>query len=137
MFADTLSKKELVLYHLSRRDCMIDMSGMDYLMPTQTIANLIGCSKSTAYRILKQLLKEGLVAKGSEGVYNEDEYRPLCYRGWYITPKVRYTDVFKRANWEVSKAMRTCWDIVPAQYYATNTAQWHSKFSERSNIHES
>ena len=67
----------------------------------------------------------------------DDELRVWCIKGWVITPKVRYMEIYKWANWRESKIMWEIWQIVPSEYYATNTAQWnewkkslHEKISE-------
>lgn len=122
-----LSFQDKVLYILCCYDCQLDMSGFDGIAKTSTIARLIGCSQYKVRKQLKQFEEYGLVKRVCEGGCSDEELRVWCVRGWHITPQVRYTEVFKRANWEESKIVGECWDIVPSQYYATNTAQWNER----------
>ena len=129
----SLSFPDKVLYLLSCYDSQLDMSGYDYILTTGTAARLIERSQYKVRKVLKQFEEQGLVKRVCKGGCSDEELAVWCKKGWHITPKVRYTDIFKRANWEESKIMRECWQIVPSQYYATNTSQWHEgkrKFDE-------
>ena len=120
---DKLTEKEKTLYALCCRSCMVDMSGFDYIATTGSLAWQLGLSKYKIRKYLKEYEQEGLVKRVCEGGY-DDELGVWCIKGWVITPIVRYTDIYKRANWHESKIMWEIWQIVPSQYYATNTAQW-------------
>lgn len=126
-YFQNLSFQDKVLYILSCYDCQLDMSGFDWIARTSTIARLIGCSQYKVRKQLKQFEEQGLVKRVCEGGCSDEELRVWCVKGWHITQQVRYTEIFKRANWEESKIVGECWDIVPSQYYATNTAQWHER----------
>ena len=104
---------------------MIDMSGYDYIATTGSLAWQLGISKYKARKYLKEYEQEGLVKRVCEGGFDDDELSVWCIKGWVITPKVRYMDIYKWANWHESKIMWEIWQIVPSEYYATNTAQWH------------
>lgn len=126
-YYDKLSEKEKILYILCRRSCQIDMSGADYITTTGALQRMLKMSQYKIRKYLKEYEKDGLVARACEGGCADDELRVWCIKGWCITNKARYLEMFKYANWEESKIMRECWDIVPSQYYATNTAQWFER----------
>lgn len=115
---------------------MLDMSGYDHIATTGSLAWQLDISKYKVRKYLKEYEQEGLVERVCEGGF-DNELRVWCIKGWVITPKVRYMDIYKWANWHESKIMWEIWQIVPSQYYATNTAQWnewkkslHEKISE-------
>lgn len=122
-----LTDKEKVLYILSCRSCKLDMNGYDYITTTKSIAHQLKWSQYKVLKNLKELEKDGLSRRVCEGGCADDELRVWCVKGWTITPKVRYLDVYKWANWKESKVMWEIWQIVPSQYYKTNTAQWFEK----------
>jgi len=125
MREERLTEKERLLYELCCRSCMIDMSGYDYISTTGSLAWQLGISKYKVRKYLKEYEREGLVERVCEGGFGDDELRVWCIKGWVITPKVRYMDIYKWANWHESKIMWEIWQIVPSEYYATNTARWH------------
>lgn len=122
-----LSFPDKVLYLLCCYDCQLDMSGYDCVLTTGTAARLLECSQYKVRKVLKQFEEQGLAKRVCVGGCADDELRVWCIKWWCITPKARYTGIFKRANWEESKIMWECWQIVPSQYYKTNTAQWHKE----------
>ncbi len=128
-YIDKLSEKEKILYLLCRRSCQIDMSGYDWIMTTGSLSRMLKLSQYKIRKYLKEYEKESLVSRVCDGGCADDELRVWCIKGWCITPKARYLEMFKWANWHESKIMWEIWQIVPSQYYATNTAQWHERWS--------
>lgn len=126
-----LSLKDKILYLLCCHACGLDMSGYDCITTTGSIAKRLNCSQYMVRKYLKELEQDGLAQRVCVGGCADDELRVWCIKGWCITSKARYTDVFKRANWHESKIMWEVWQIVPSQYYATNTAQWHDRLSKK------
>ena len=126
-----LSFQDKVLYLLSCYDCQLDMSGFDWILTTGNASRLLECSQYKVRKILKQFEERGLAKRVCEGGCADDELRVFCVKGWCITPEVRHMDIFKHANYQESKIMRECWDIVPSQYYKTNTWQWHERFKSK------
>lgn len=126
-----LSFPDKVLYLLCCYDCQLDMSGYDCILTTGTAARLLECSQYKVRKVLKHFEEQGLTNRVCEGGCADDELRVWCKKGWRITQKARYTDIFKRANWEESKLMWECWQIVPSQYYKTNTAKCHDRLSQK------
>ena len=124
---DKLTEKEKVLYILSCRSCQLDMSGYAYIATSKSISRQLKWSQYKVLKNLKELEKYGFARRVCEGGCADDELRVWCIKGWTITPKARYTEIYKRANWHESKIMCDIWKIVPSQYYATNTAQWHER----------
>ena len=90
-----------VLYHLCRH-CVGIMDGwMPY--PAWCIAEQCGISISTARRRLRKLKADGYV--DSVVCYRDPEdYGPLPYHGWTITPKAQETPEYKKA-WEAEKKL--------------------------------
>lgn len=122
-----LSFDEKVLYNLCRTACQIDMSGFDYITTTGRLSHILNCSQYKVRKVLKKFEEQGLVKRVCDGGCSDDELRVFCIKGWCITHKVRYMEIFKRANWEESKIMWVIWSIPPYSYYTTNTAQWHER----------
>lgn len=129
-YFENLTFPDKILYILCCYDCQMDMSGYDYILTTGTAARLLDCSQYKVRKVLKQLEEQGLVKRVCEGGCSDEELAVWCIKGWCITDKARYKNIFKRANWQESKVMWECWQIVPSQYYATNTAQWHERNNE-------
>lgn len=123
----SLSDKDKVLYLLCRANCQLDMSGVDYIVATKNLTKSLCCTKSKAYKLVSELCKEGLAQKVSKGMYNEEYMVPVVYRGWSITSKVRYMEIYRRANWDESKLVKEIFGIVPSQFYKTNTAKWYER----------
>lgn len=119
-----LSFEDKILYLLCCRSCQVDMSGYDYIATTGSLARMLECSQYKIRKVLKRFEQDGLLKRVCEGGCTDDELRVWCIKGWCITPKARYTNIYKRANWHESKIMREVWQIVPSQYYKTNTAEW-------------
>lgn len=127
LYYKRLPFEDKILYILCCYDCQLDMSGYNYIITTGTAARLLECSQYKVRKVLKQFEEQGIAKRLCKGGCADDELRVWCIKGWRITSKARHTEIFKRANWEESKIMWECWQIVPSQYYATNTAQWHEK----------
>ena len=127
---DKITEKEKVLYILCCRSCQIDMSGYDYITTSKSISRQLKWSQYKVLKNLKELENDGLASRVCDGGCADDELRVWCIKGWTITPKARYTEIYKRANWHESKIMWEIWQIVPSQYYATNTAQWHERWDK-------
>lgn len=125
-----LSFDNKILYILCCRSCQMDMSGYDYITTTGLLSRILGSSQYKVRKTLKKLEEQGFVKRVCEGGCADDELRVWCIKGWVITPKVRYEGIFRRANWDESKTMWEIWQIVPSQYYATNTAKWHERFNK-------
>ena len=123
-YFDKLSLEEKVLYKVCYRSCGLDMSGFDCITTTSYIAESLNVSQYKVRKALKNLESHGLVKRVCEGGCADDELRVFCVKGWIINPVVRHTMIYKRANWESSKCVGHCWDIVPSQFYATQTAEW-------------
>lgn len=128
---DKLTEKEKVLYIMCCWNCQLDMSGYDCISTTGRLSKRLEISQYKVRKYLKEYEKEGFVKRVCEGGCADDELRVWCIKGWTITPKVRYTEIYKRANWHESKIMWNIWKIVPSEYYATNTAQWHERWKSK------
>ena len=112
-------------------NCQIDMSGYDCIATTGMLSKRLEISQYKVRKYLKEYEQDGFVKRVCEGGCSDDELMVWCIKGWVITPKVRYTEIYKRANWHESKIMWEIWQIVPSQYYATNTAQWHERWKSK------
>ena len=130
-YIDSLDFEEKVLYMVCYTYCGLDMSGYDYIATTSSIAKRLNVSQYRVRKALKNMEQKGLVKRVCEGGCADDELRVFCIKGWMINPVVRNTMIYKRANWESSKLVGSCWDIVPSQFYTTQTAQWYKKQEER------
>lgn len=112
-YYETLSFDNKVLYILCRTACQIDMSGVDYITTTGFLSKKLDCSQYKIRKALKKFEEQGLVKRVCEGGCADDELRVWCIKGWCITTKARYEEIYRRANWEESKIMWEVWEIVP------------------------
>lgn len=124
LYYKNLSFDNKVLYILCCRSCQLNMSGYDHITTTGSLSRMLGCSQYKVRKTLKKFEEQGLVKRVCEGGCADDELRVWCIKGWCITTKVRHEEIYRRANWEESKIMWEVWQIVPSQYYVTNTVKW-------------
>lgn len=75
------------------------------IIPSTSISKWFNISLYKARKIIKELIKEGLLEAGTEGGYDDYACQIYCVRGYRLTNKGRSTTIYKQAKWKNAKIM--------------------------------
>lgn len=99
-------KKDVLLVLI--RHAVDSMPGVE-VVPSTYISRLLKQPILHVRYALADLVKEGLVAVGHDGGWNEWAERPFCIRGYHITNKARALPEYEEAQRQEEELIQQIW----------------------------